>query len=266
MSGICTKINQSKAWPNPDTLFPLPALTMKNRYFIVPMLALFCLIPGCIEFYGYPVSGVEFSPDSFTQRRFRYYRSPFTGTIRGKRILQTVESDCDSLIVLNLVPTAGTTKGRWDLVSESLQTSDVLSADFDARFLTKYLDYKTDQWNRTNVEKAEMLWPEIALLVRERLYLQLPPLFHFAINSPDELSNEAFEERLNKRLGEAWFQAANVTANRALSDAESDTDSAPQEPATAADAKRFLEKAIEFDPSYNDAMQLEMPLQLSPSK
>jgi hypothetical protein len=235
---------------------------MKNRYFIVPMLALICLVPGCIEFYGYPVSGVEFSPDSFTQRQFRYWRSPFTGIIRGKRILTTIESDCDSLVALNLVPAGGTTNLRWDLVSESLQTSDVLSADFDARFLTKYLNYSTDQWNRTNVEKAEILWPEIALLVRERLYLQLPTLFHFAINSPDELSNEEFEERLNKQLAEAWFQAATVTAARAQSDADSKP---PQTPSTAVDAKRFLEKAIEFDPSYEDAMQLEMPLQGSPS-
>lgn len=233
---------------------------MKNRYFIVPMLALICLIPGCIEYYGYPVSGVEFSPDSFTQRRFTYWRSPFTGIIRSNRILKTVESDCDSLVTLNLVPAKGTTNQRWDLVSESLQTSDILSADFDARFLTRYLDYTTDQWNRTNVEKAEILWPEIALLVRERLYLQLPSLFHFAINSPDDLSNEEFEEGLNEQLAEAWFQAASVTAARAQSDADS---APPQEPATAADAKRFLEKAIEFDPSYKDAMPLEMPFQQS---
>ena len=236
---------------------------MKNRYFIVPMLALIFLIPSCIEFYGFPVSGVEFSPDSFTQRQFEYWRSPFTGAIRSKRILKTIESDCDSIVALNLVPAKGNANQRWDLVSESLQTSDVLSADFDARFLTQYFDYSTDQWNRTNVEKAEMLWPEIALLVRERLYLQLPSLFHFAINSPDELSNEEFELLLNEKLAEAWFQAANVTAARAQSDIDSEP---PQEPATTADAKRFLEKAIEFDPSYKDAMLLEMPPEQSSSK
>lgn len=236
---------------------------MKNRYFIVPMLALICLIPSCIEFYGYPVSGVEFSPDSFTLRQFRYRRSPFTGIIRSKRLLKTVVSDCDSLVALNLIPAKGTTILRWDLVSESLQTSDVLSADFDARFLTQYMDYATDQWNRNNVEKAEILWPEITLLVRERLYLQLPSLFHFALNSPDELSNEEFEEQLNGQLAEAWFQAATVTAARSQSDADSEP---PQEPATAADAKRFLEKAIEFDPSHEGAIQLEMPFQQPPEQ
>lgn len=236
---------------------------MKNRYFIVPTLALIILIPSCIEFYGFPVSGVEFSPDSFTQRQFRYFRSPFTGAIRSKRILRTVDSQCDSLVALDLIPAKGITNQRWDLVSESLQTSDILSSDFDARFLTEYLNYSTDQWNRTNVEKAEILWPEIALLVRERLYLQLPSLFHFAINSPDEISNEEFEEILKRKLAEAWFQAATVTAARAQYDADSQP---PQEPATTADAKRFLEKAIEFDPSYEDAMQLEMPLQRSSSK
>ena len=167
------------------------------------------------------------------------------------------------MTALNLIPAKGTTNQRWDLVSESFQTSDVLSADFDARFLTQYLDYSADQWNSNNVEKAEILWPEIALLVRERLYLQLPSLFHFAINSPDDLSNEEFELLLNKQLGEAWYQAATVAAARAQSDADSQP---PQEPATAADAKRFLEKAIEFDPSYKDAMQLEMPLQRSSPK
>ncbi len=237
---------------------------MKNRYFIVPVLALICLVPGCIEFYGFPVSGVEFSPESFTQRQFKYWRSPFSGSIRSKRILTTVASECDSLVALNLIPAVVNKNPSWDLVSESLQTDDVLSADFDARFLTQYLDYSTDQWNRNNVEKAEILWPEIALLVRERLYLQLPSLFHFAINSPDDLSNEEFEEQLNQQLAEAWFQAANITAARAQLAA--DDSQSPPKPATAADAKRFLNKAIEFDPSYTDAMLLEMPLSGSSSK
>ena len=237
---------------------------MKNRYFTIPVLALICLIPICIEFYGLPVSGVEFSPDSFGQREFRYWKSPFTGIIRSKRFLTTTVSDCDSLIALNLIPATSSVNSRWDLISESRQFKDVLSADFDARFLTEYLDYSTDQWNRNNVKKAELLWPEIASLVRERLYLQLPPLFHFALNSPEELSNEEFEEQLNQHLGEAWLQAANVTATRAQLAAE-DSQS-PPEPATAADAKRFLEKAVKFDPIHKDAMLLEMPLSGSSSK
>lgn len=179
--------------------------------------------------------------------------------------METLESKCDSVIALDLIPATGTADLRWDLVSESLQTGNVLSADFDARFLTEYLNYSTDQWNRTNVEKAEILWPEIALLVREGLYLQLPSIFHFAINSPDELSNEEFELRLNGLLAEAWFQAATITAARAQSDSNPDS-RPPQQPASAADAKRFLEKAIEFDPSYNEALQLEMPLEQSTSK
>jgi len=264
MSCICSKIDQSKASPNPDTLFPFLARAMKNRYFIVPVLALICLIPVCIELYGLPVTGVEFSPDSFGQRQFRYWQSPFTGTIRSDRILTKIDSECGSLVALDLIPKTGNTKRSWDLVSEARQTSDVLSADFDARFLTKYLDYSTDQWNRNNVEKAEILWPEIAALVRERLYLQLPALFHFAINSSDELSNDEFEDQLNKQLAKAWFQAANVTAARAQLAAD-DSQSLP-EPATAADAKRFLNKAVEFDPSYQDAMLLEMPPQQSSSK
>ena len=112
---------------------------MKYRYFIVFLLALFCVIPGCFEFYGFPISGREFSPDSFTERSFTYWRSPFSGTIRGKRILKTLESECESLVTLKLIPPAGTSKRRWDLTSESLQTTDILSADFDARFLTEYL-------------------------------------------------------------------------------------------------------------------------------
>jgi hypothetical protein len=225
------------------------------------MLALICLTLGCIEFYGSTISGVEFSPDSFTQRKFSYRRSPFTGAIRGKRILTAIDSDCDSLIALNLIPSGvPTASNRWDLVSESLQTGDVLSADFDARFLTEYLDDATDQWNRTNVKKAEMLWPEIAMLVREQLYLPLPSLFHFAINSPDELSDEQFEQRLHEQLAKAWFQAANITAVRAQLGDESD---GSQPPASVADAKRFLKRATRLNPGYENAMQLEMPLQES---
>ncbi len=243
---------------------------MKKRYFIVPMLALLCFVPGCLEFYGYPVTGVEFSPDSFTLREFSYWRSPFTGSVRSKRFLTPVDPKCDSLITLNLIPASGTTNPRWDLVSESLQTSKILSGDFDARFLTIFLNHTTDQWNRNNVEKAEILWPEVATLARERLYLQLPTLFHFAIDSPEEWSNEEFEEQLKRELAKAWFSGAQITADRVKTHTQSihnDTDNGDRldgtlGEASVADATRFLDKAIELDPQYRnrDVLLLEVPI------
>ena len=255
---------------------------MKLWYTFIVVFVLVCGTCAFLEFFGRSVSGTEFSPDTFSIRKFNYRQSPFSGTIRGKRFLNHVDSDCESLIALNLIPASKSVTQRWDLVSESIQSTEVLSGEFDARFITRYLTYKTDTWNRQNIEKAEILWPHVVALARQRLYLVIPRVLSFALNSSQDLSNEMFETRLNKKLGQAWLEAAKITAARAkyyrtlitFPNGQSADDNGVEatdqtyrfdgeisvpilQPATAAEAKQFYEKAIEFDPDLKEKFPLE---------
>ena len=218
---------------------------MRRAFSITFMILLLLLIPLGIEFFGLPISGTEFSAQTFTLRKFSYQRSPLTHKIRSKRALTTIELGCPSLIALNLIPPPSNIPQRWDLVSESVQQNDVLSHEFDARFLTSYLDWKTEQWNTENVAKAELFWPAITELARAEQYLQIPPLFEFALNEPEDLSDEDFEEKLNLRLAKAWFEAGT------LSEATSDSENADQ------DAAVFFEKSNALDPDLKSKVRLE---------
>ena len=196
--------------------------------------------------WGFPISGTEFSAQTFTLRSFSYRRSPFTRKLRSKRTLTTIDYDCKSLIALNLIP-ASKNPMQWDLVSESLQQTEILSQEFDARFLTSYLEWQTDQWNSENVEKAELFWPPIAELARAGQYLQIPPLFEFALNQPEDLSEDDFEEKLNQRLAKAWFEAGTLSESAATSDPEN----------VEQDAALFFEKAYALDPDLKSKVRLE---------
>ena len=259
---------------------------MKLWYTFIVVIVLVCSLCAFLEFFGRPVSGTEFSPNTFTIRKFNYRQSPFSGTVRGKRFINNVDSNCESLVALNLIGAPKSVTQRWDLVSESIQSTDVLSGEFDARFMTQYLTYSTDAWNRENVEKAEILWPHIVTLARQRLYLVIPRVLSFALNSSDDLSNEMFETQLNKKLGRAWLEAAKITAARAKyyrtltsnPNGQPDNDNGVEatdptnrfdgeisvpilQPATTAEAKRFYEKAIEFDPD----LRVKFPLEQLPA-
>lgn len=222
---------------------------MKPAYFITGVVLLVAILVLVIEFYGYPISGQEFSAQTFTQRNFTYRRSPFTNALRQKRVLTTVDMECDSLVALNLIPPPSKTPQRWDLVSENLQTSSVLSGEFDARFLTSYLNWETDQWNTTNVEKAEFLWPEIAELAREGQYLVIPPIFEWALNQPDEQSNEEFERQLKPLVAQAWYDAASLM--------ETTPESSDSQESHTNKAVRYFEKAATLDPDLRKKIRLE---------
>lgn len=187
---------------------------MKNLWTYLLVLFLFVLPLLLAEFYGCSVSGREFSPDDFTVRRFSYRRSPLSGTIRSKRTNEILDYYCDSIAADGHIVVTNSTPQNWDLCSEDMQFSSKLSKDFDARFLTHYLNYNADQWTTAYPELASVLWPEVAIMAREGLYLYLPEIMLAAIpteyNEGDDRSVEEFKSEIQTKFAEAYQLAAKV--------------------------------------------------------
>ena len=188
---------------------------MKNlwAYLLVLLLAGPLLIA---EFYGCSVSGREFSPDDFTARSFSYRRSPFSRTIRSKRFNEDHELYCTAMVDDGHITAVKSTPKRWDLFQENMQYSDELSSEFDARFLTHFLNQDAEQWTLEHPEKAAVLWPEVAKMAREGLYLYLPEVMlaaipeEYAYTNEDDRSLQKFTDQMKAKFADAYRMAAKV--------------------------------------------------------
>lgn len=188
---------------------------MKNLW--AYLLILFLIVPPLLisEFYGCAVSGYEFSPDDFTARQFSYRRSPLTKTLRSDRKNEPYELACWSIVNDGHIKIVNSTPQRWDLYSENVQSGDRLASEFDARFLTHFLDDNSDQWTVAYPKKAAILWPEIAKLARSGLYLHIPPIMNKAIPNQyaddDRRSIEQFKSEIGQQLVDAYSMAARIS-------------------------------------------------------
>lgn len=163
-------------------------------------------------------SGVEFSPDDFSMRSFDYCRLPLIGwTRRGIKYKDVDNATAEMLISDDWIRATGRNPKRWHLVSESIPaliSQNRAPAACDARFLTTYFDL-TDKdgnvqvvhWTDENPESAKIFWPIIAEMARDSLYLPIPELIQFVVNYPKPDKDETFEDKLNERVGEIWYQA-----------------------------------------------------------
>jgi hypothetical protein len=167
-----------------------------------------------VEFYGSSVSGYEFSPDDFSAREFSYRRSPFTQTLRSDRYNQPYSFECSAMTAKGHIKVVTSTPKRWDLFRETNSIDDPLSKDFDARFLTHFLDYGAQQWTVSYPKKATLLWPEIAKLARAGLYLHIPPIMLSAIGDHytdfSDRSPAQFKLEIGPQLAQAYRTAARI--------------------------------------------------------
>ena len=104
---------------------------------------------------------------------------------------------------------------KWHLLWDS--NSDVRSPDFDARLLTNYLDIESSSqsnssiwmaWNEDHPSFAIELWPVIAELAREQLYLDVAEILNQTISLDKEYDNLAFKTFL-------WNHACNSLNQKA---------------------------------------------------
>lgn len=162
-------------------------------------------------------TGIEFSPDDFSMRRFNYCRIPLINWTR--RGIDYENVDCptgQNLIADDWIRVTGRIPKRWHLVSESVgYSTSRLPEECDARFLTKYFEFTNSdgenhimKWTDANPKSAKVLWPEVAELARDALYLPIPALFEFAIDHSKADNDDKFIDELNLQLSKAWMAAA----------------------------------------------------------
>jgi len=146
--------------------------------------------------------GEEFCPDTFSRRTFFYFQIPLVG-IQVTPIFRddTTNSLENYLVANNFIKTAATQPPRWDLVRAIGSGSGQVRGDADV--LCNYLD-TTDAdgnlfwqtWSDKHGESAKRLWPLVAELARQQLYILVPELFELA-------SAERDPKRLATELGQS---------------------------------------------------------------
>jgi len=135
--------------------------------------------------------GEEFCPDTFARRTFFYFQIPLAG-IQVTPIFRddTTNSLENYLIANNLVQTKPANPPRWDLVRAIGTGCGTVRGD--AEILCNFLD-ATDaeddlfwqKWSDKHNELAKQLWPLVADLARQQLYLLVPELFELASAESD---------------------------------------------------------------------------------
>jgi len=162
-------------------------------------------------------SGVEFSPDDFTCRRFNYCRLPLLNwTLRGIEYHKFQNDSAKTLIDDDWIRVSGRTPKRWHLVSENGSThgdGKNSSVECDARFLTKYFDFNDNEdenyimkWTEDHPQAGKVFWPLIAEMARDSLYLPIPEIMEFAIEYPKIDDPDQFNAELEQLVADAWFE------------------------------------------------------------
>jgi tetratricopeptide (TPR) repeat protein len=159
---------------------------------IVPALALLAYL----TFYLGCVQGQEFSPDTFQRRSFAYYELPLFGLQVSPISRDFNTGTCEKYLIdqkLVVPDPKASAEPRWDLVyaNRGFGATERLSAYSEAKILCYYLDaldkdgksiWRT--WSEKNPSQAGILWPAIASLARQHLYLFTPDLMRLAGANP----------------------------------------------------------------------------------
>ncbi|MGI9473148.1 MAG: hypothetical protein ACR2NZ_16520 [Rubripirellula sp.] len=146
------------------------------------------------------VSGYEFSPTHFQQRRFSFYEIPLihlqiTPIRRSSATPATATYVRQNALITphTGVPTV------WHLVSLSRGLTGATPADanllLDQLELSSGKDYWTD-WSKKHPKRAKVLWPYVQRLAERELYLLLPSIFELAQldpHSPQQLQDSIDE-------------------------------------------------------------------------
>ena len=145
------------------------------------------------------VSGEEFSPQRFSRRSFFYYQIPVLRIQVWPVSFHKKNSDLAKYLRSNkLLGQTSVPSPRWDIV----QMSEVGHADYrgDASVLTSYLQQLDDsgteswlKWTKDHAALAQELWPLVAHMAQEDMYLLIPDLFEAALRATSK-------ERLAKQL------------------------------------------------------------------
>lgn len=153
-------------------------------------------------------TGIEFSPDDFSRRRFSYVRPSWLPITFQGLVYQKISDPFALLLVKEgyVTPTTGRTQ-KWDLVWDSRMPPD--STAYDAQFLCVYLDLQDlqgsnffEQWSLKYPDHAKILWPQVARCARAGRYRDVPKLFDFVLSQPEPIPLDYFDRRVTELISE----------------------------------------------------------------
>ena len=158
-------------------------------------------------------AGEEFCPHTFTRRTFFYFQIPLLGIQVSPIFRDDTTNALENYLIAGKFITRNTTdKPRWDLVTAVSAGSKVVTGD--AQILCSYLDTSDDKgglawqhWSDTNPGAAKALWPLVAQLARQQLYLLVPELFELAGAEADP---KALAQKLNRSLAAQYRRLAKI--------------------------------------------------------
>lgn len=153
-------------------------------------------------FFGL-IQGEEFSPETFERRHFAYYEIPLVGFQVSPITHSDQTGDLEEFLVAKqIVPVKKGGNPRWDLVSAS--RGNVLASPGDAKVLCDYFDTvdadKKTVWLRWTEEHTELgilLWPAVADLAEQELYVFIPDLLELARQTT---AADEFQSKLDQML------------------------------------------------------------------
>ena len=169
---------------------------------------------GCLYIsFGCHYAGKEFSPDDFTARYFTYRYEPITGTVLSRRTF-TKDSDTllTSLVADKFVKPINKKEKTWHLIQDNGSYFSGASVDSDARFLISFLSLQNENgentwtaWNSENPKLASVLWPFIAEMARDEMYLVVGDVFSFVLNA-DVAKPKKFQTDLQREIAKAYLK------------------------------------------------------------
>jgi len=157
------------------------------------------------------IHGQEFAAATFKRRHFQYLEIPL---IRWQvtpiqRTDKTGELE-EYLVKDKIVTLSKQARARWDLV-EAYQGGR-LDARGDASILCRYLDVVDDEeervlleWSKKHPKLAKILWPAVAQLARQDLYIFIPELISLIKETDDPVE---LQEELHETLARRYCEFA----------------------------------------------------------
>jgi tetratricopeptide (TPR) repeat protein len=170
---------------------------------VVSFSALGALVVGILMFGN--VIGSEFSPNQFDRREYFYYRIPLVRLQVTPVYRNGSTNDLERHIRAQpYIPKEPQSSPRWDVVRTAC--NGVETGRGDAEILCNYLDSTVDggqlrwlQWSQQHPNLAKHLWPAVAKLAQQNLYILVPGLFQLAANADTKKPDE-FKRRLDATL------------------------------------------------------------------
>jgi len=167
-------------------------------------------------FFG-TVQGEEFAPDTFERREFHYYEVPLLGLQVSPIHRSDGTGDLENYLLGEKILTdeSGSKETRWDLVRAHrglIPDRSRSIAQGDAQILCRYFDAMDGQgekiwlqWSKKNEALAKVLWPTVAKLARQQLYVFTPDVLAVARDAADAAE---LEEKIVELLSAKYLDLA----------------------------------------------------------